>query len=149
MTRIFSETKKAYGSLDVLVNNAGVFKFGPLESNSEEDIEWQVRTNYFGTLFSIQESLKYFGPKGGSIINISSIVSENPGAMMAVYSSTKGAIDTLTKGMARELGAKNIRVNAVAPGSHRNGWYRRSWCIRRRVWKDHRRRDASRSIRQA
>jgi 3-oxoacyl-[acyl-carrier protein] reductase len=116
VTRIFSETKKAYGSLDVLVNNAGVFKFGPLESNTEEDIEWQVRTNYFGTLFSIQESLKYFGPKGGSIINISSIVSENPGAMMAVYSSTKGAIDTLTKGMARELGAKNIRVNAIAPG---------------------------------
>jgi 3-oxoacyl-[acyl-carrier protein] reductase len=81
---------------------------GPLESNTEEDIEWQVRTNYFGTLFSIQDSLKYFGPKGGSIINISSIVSENPGAMMAVYSSTKGAIDTLTKGMARNSGLRTF-----------------------------------------
>ncbi|WP_413737403.1 SDR family NAD(P)-dependent oxidoreductase [Sodalis sp. RH21] len=114
--RLFAAAKDAFGTLDVLVNNAGIFKFDPLESVTEEEFHRQFNTNVLGTLLATREALNYFGPQGGSVINIGSMVSTNPTAGTAIYAATKGAIDTLTVGLSRELGARGIRVNAIAPG---------------------------------
>jgi 3-oxoacyl-[acyl-carrier protein] reductase len=113
---LFEATVDAFGSPDILVNNAGVFKFGPIESVSAEDIAWHFAANVYGTIYAIQEAVSRFGTKGGSIINLSSIGSQNTAPNMVVYSATKGAIDTITLGLSRELGARNIRVNSIAPG---------------------------------
>jgi 3-oxoacyl-[acyl-carrier protein] reductase len=114
--RLFAETKKAFGSVDVLVNNAGVFQFGPVAEITEKEFRREFDTNVLGTILAIQEALKYFPRTGGSVVNISSIASENPVPNSALYSATKGAIDTLTMALAKELGPRNIRVNTVAPG---------------------------------
>jgi 3-oxoacyl-[acyl-carrier protein] reductase len=114
--RLFEETKKSFGSLDVLVNNAGVFEFGPLEAVTEAEFHREFNTNVLGPLLTIQEALKHFGPRGGSVINISSVAGANPVPNSAVYSATKGAVDSITRGLAKELGSRNIRVNAIAPG---------------------------------
>ena len=116
MKRLFEETRKAFGSVDVLVNNAGVFQFDPLEEITEEEFHREFDTNVLGTILATQEALKYFSRTGGSIINISSIASQNPVPNSSLYSATKGAIDTLTLALAKELGPRNIRVNTVAPG---------------------------------
>ncbi len=115
--RIFAETKSAFGRLDVLVNNAGVYKFGSLEEFAEEEFHRQYNINVVGTILSAQEALKHFGPEGGNIINISSVVGSNPVPNSVIYSSTKGAVDNITVSLSRELGARNIRVNAIAPGA--------------------------------
>jgi 3-oxoacyl-[acyl-carrier protein] reductase len=115
--RLFEETKKAFGTLDVLVNNAGVFAFAPLEAVTETEFHREFNINVLGTILATREALKYFGPAGGSVINLSSVVSKNPVPNMVVYSATKGAVDTITRGLAKELGARKIRVNAVAPGA--------------------------------
>ena len=114
---LFEETEKAFGSPSVLVNNAsaGVFKFEPLESITEEEFDREFDTNV-GQIITIQEALEHFPASGGSIINISSIASENPVPNSSLYSATKGAVDTLTMALAKELGPRNIRVNVVAPG---------------------------------
>ena len=114
--RLFEETKKSFGSLDVLVNNAGVFEFGPLEAVTEAEFHREFNTNVLGPILTIQEALKHFGPKGGSVINISSVAGANPVPNSAVHSATKGAVDSITRGLAKELGSRNIRVNAIAPG---------------------------------
>jgi len=114
--RLFEETKKAFGSVDVLVNNAGVFQFEPFESITEKEYRREFDINVLGTILATQEALKYFPRSGGSVINISSIASENPVPNSALYAATKGAIDTLTMALAKELGPRNIRVNVVAPG---------------------------------
>ena len=114
--RMFEETKKALGSLDVLVNNAGVFQFAPLEAITEKEFHREFDINVLGTILVTQEALKYFPSTGGSIINISSIASANPVPNSALYSGTKGAIDSISMAMAKELGPRNIRVNVVAPG---------------------------------
>ena len=114
--RLFEETKKAFGSLDVLVNNAGVFEFEPLEAVTEKEFHREFNTNVLGPIMTIQESLKYFGPDGGSVINISSIASEKPVANSVVYAATKSAVDSITRGLAKELGSRKIRVNTIAPG---------------------------------
>jgi 3-oxoacyl-[acyl-carrier protein] reductase len=114
--RLFEETKKAFGSLDVLVNNAGVFKFEPLEAVTEEEFHREFNTNVLGTILASREALKYFGPQGGSIINLSSVAATNGVPSSVVYSSTKAAIDSITRVLSRELGPKKIRVNSVAPG---------------------------------
>lgn len=113
---LFAETKKAFGRLDILVNNAGVYEFQPLEAITEEHFHRQFNLNVLGTLLSTQEAVKYFDDKGGSVINLSSVVSTLalPGA--SVYSATKGAINIITGSLAKELGPKKIRVNAIAPG---------------------------------
>ena len=113
---LFAEAKKAYGRLDILVNNAGVYAFAPLADITEEHFRKHFDLNVLGLLLSTQEAAKHFGPEGGSVINISSIVSTitPPGA--SVYSATKGAVDVITKTLAKELGPKKIRVNGVAPG---------------------------------
>ena len=113
---LFAEAKNAYGKLDILVNNAGIYEFAPLEEVSEEHFNKQFGLNVLGLLLTTQEALKHFGAAGGSIINISSVVSTKgfPGA--SVYSGTKGAVDAITRSLAQELGPKKIRVNSVNPG---------------------------------
>ena len=114
--RLFAETKKAFGALDILVNNAGVFQFAPLEAVTEEEFHRQFNTNVLGTLLATREATRYFGPEGGSVINVTSVVSVGAIPNSVVYSSTKGAVDAITRVLAVELAPKKIRVNAVAPG---------------------------------
>ncbi|WP_410209841.1 SDR family NAD(P)-dependent oxidoreductase [Aquirhabdus sp.] len=114
--RIFEASKQAFGKLDILVNNAGVYEFAPLEEVTETHYHRQFNINVLGTLLATQEALKHFGVNGGSVINLGSIVSHNPLPGTAVYSATKGAVDALTVTFAKELGARKIRVNAIAPG---------------------------------
>ncbi len=114
--RLFEETEESLGSPSVLVNNAGVFQFGPVEAISEKEFHREFDANVLGPILTIQEAVKHFPASGGSIINISSIASENPVPNSSLYSATKGAVDTLTMALAKELGRRNIRVNAVAPG---------------------------------
>jgi 3-oxoacyl-[acyl-carrier protein] reductase len=113
---LFAETKKAFGRLDILVNNAGIYEFKPLEEVTEDHFHRQFDLNVLGTLLTTQEAVKYFDAAGGSVINLSSIVSTLgfPGA--SVYSATKAAVNVLTISLAKELGPKKIRVNAIAPG---------------------------------
>lgn len=114
--KLLAETKSAFGKLDVLVNNAGVFKFDPLEAVTEDEFHREFNTNVLGPILAIQESLRYFSADGGSIINISSVVSLNAVPNSVVYSATKGALDAVTRVLATELGARKIRVNTIAPG---------------------------------
>ena len=114
--QMFEETKKALGTPSVLVNNAGVFEFGPIEQVTEAQFHRHFDINVLGTMLAVQEALKHFPPEGGSIVNISSIASESPVPNSSLYTASKGAIDTLTLALAKELGPRRIRVNAVAPG---------------------------------
>jgi 3-oxoacyl-[acyl-carrier protein] reductase len=114
--RLFTETKKAFGQLDVLVNNAGIYEFAPLEQITEEHFHKQFDLNVLGLLLTTQEALKHFNPAGGSIVNLSSLVSTLTPPNSSVYSATKGAVDAITGSLAKELGARHIRVNAVRPG---------------------------------
>ena len=114
--RLFAETRRAFGGLDILVNNAGVFKFEPVEAVTEDEFHREFDTNVLGSILAVQEGLKYFGPAGGSIINVSSVASSNPAPNSVVYSATKAALDSVTRVLAKELGARNIRVNSVNPG---------------------------------
>jgi 3-oxoacyl-[acyl-carrier protein] reductase len=114
--KLFAETKKVFGVLDVLVNNAGVYDFEPLEKVTEAEFHRQYNINVLGTVLTIQEAVKHFGPKGGSVINVSSIASVNAVPNSVVYSGTKAAVDSVTRVLANELGSRNIRVNAIAPG---------------------------------
>jgi 3-oxoacyl-[acyl-carrier protein] reductase len=100
----------------VLVNNAGVFKFEPLEAVTESEFHREVDINVLGTILTIQEAVKHFTPDGGSIINISSVASEDPPPNSVVYAATKGAVDAITRGLAQELAPRKIRVNTIAPG---------------------------------
>lgn len=114
--RLFAETKKAFGRLDILVNNAGLYEFAPLDSVTEEQFHKQFDLNVLGLVLSSKEAAGYFGPEGGSIVNISSVVSTLTPPNSAVYTGTKGAVDAVTKALAKELGPKKIRVNAINPG---------------------------------
>ena len=114
--RLFEDAKKAFGAVDVLVNNAGVFEFEPIEEVTEHEFHREFNTNVLGPILTIQQALKHFGPDGGSVINISSIVSENPVPNSLVYSATKSAVDSITRVLSKELGARKIRVNTIAPG---------------------------------
>jgi 3-oxoacyl-[acyl-carrier protein] reductase len=114
--RLFNEATKAFGALDVLVNNAGVYQFHPLEDVTEEEFHREFNINVLGPLLTTREALKSFGPDGGSVINISSVASELAPPNSSVYSATKGAVDSITRVLAKELGPRNIRVNTIAPG---------------------------------
>jgi 3-oxoacyl-[acyl-carrier protein] reductase len=114
--KIFAETKKAFGRLDILVNNAGVYNFLPLEKITEEDFHRHFNVNVLGLLLATREAAKLFGKEGGSIINISSVVSEITPPNSVVYTATKGAVDAATRVLAKELGPSKIRVNAINPG---------------------------------
>jgi 3-oxoacyl-[acyl-carrier protein] reductase len=114
--RLFAETKKAFGRVDTLVNNAGIFKFDPLEDITEAEFHRHFNTNVLGPILTVQEAVKHFGPTGGSVINIGSIASRNATPTSVVYSATKSALETATRILARELGPRKIRVNNVDPG---------------------------------
>jgi 3-oxoacyl-[acyl-carrier protein] reductase len=116
ITRLFVETKKAYGRLDVLVNNAGIYDFAPIEAVTEDSFHKQFNLNVLGLILSSQAAVKHFGPAGGNIINISSVVSTIAPPNTSVYSATKGAVDAVTKSLAKELGPRKIRVNSINPG---------------------------------
>jgi 3-oxoacyl-[acyl-carrier protein] reductase len=106
---------KNYGRLDVLVNNAGIYEFGPLEAITEEQFHRVFNTNVLGALLATQAAAKHLGA-GGSVINIGSGVSRLTPPNSAVYTGTKGALDAITGVLARELGPKKIRVNTINPG---------------------------------
>jgi 3-oxoacyl-[acyl-carrier protein] reductase len=114
--RLFAETKKAFGKLDVLVNNAGVYQFAALGEITEEQFHRQFNTNVLGLILATQEAAKLFGPEGGSVINIGSTASRLTPPTTAVYTATKGAVDAVTHVLAKELGPKKIRVNSINPG---------------------------------
>ncbi len=114
--RLFAETKKAFGQLDILVNNAGVYQFAPLEQVTEDEFHQQFNTNVFGLILTTQQAAQHFGQEGGSVINVSSVASTATPPATAVYAGTKAAVDAITRVLAKELGPKKIRVNAINPG---------------------------------
>jgi len=116
VTRLFAETKRAFGKLDLLVNNAGVYQFASLEQINEEHFHRLFNTNVLGLLLASREAAKLFGPEGGSIINIGSAVTSLTPPDTAVYTATKGAVDAVTRVLAKELGPKKVRVNSINPG---------------------------------
>jgi 3-oxoacyl-[acyl-carrier protein] reductase len=116
VTRLFAETKKAYGKLNILVNNAGVYDLQPLEAVTEEHFHKHFDLNVLGLLLVTKEAVKLIGPEGGSIINVGSGVSTVTPPNSAVYTATKGAVDAITGVLAKELGPRKIRVNSLNPG---------------------------------
>src|SRR6185295_3275384 len=116
VTRLFAEAVKAFGRVDVLVNNAGVYEFRPLGDITEKHFHKLFDLNVLGLLLASREAVRHFGIEGGSIVNISSIASTLSPADASVYSGTKAAVDAVTRSLAKELGPRNIRVNAVNPG---------------------------------
>lgn len=106
---------KQLGPINILVNNAGIYEFGPLEAVTPEHFHRQFNVNVLGLLLTTQEALKHFDPKGGSVINIGSVAAAGIPAA-SVYSATKGALDSITVALAGELGSKKIRVNSLNPG---------------------------------
>jgi 3-oxoacyl-[acyl-carrier protein] reductase len=114
--RLFAEAKKAFGRLDVLVNNAGIYRFAPLEEVTPEHFHEHFNLNVLGLILATQEAVKLFGPEGGSVVNISSVVSTYAPPRASVYSATKAAVDAVTRSLAKELGPRKIRVNAINPG---------------------------------
>src|SRR6266550_8427823 len=114
--RLFAEAEKAFGKIDIVVNNAGVYEFMPLEEVTEQQFHRMFDTNVLGMLLVTQEALKHFNPDGGSIINIGSLASVLTPPTGVVYNATKGAVDAITRTLAKELGPRKIRVNAIRPG---------------------------------
>lgn len=113
---IFAETKKTFGKLDILVNNAGVYEFAPLAEITEEQFHRLFNTNVLGLILASQEAAKHFNGEGGNIINIGSTATQLTPPTTAVYTATKGAVDAVTRVLAKELGPKKIRVNSINPG---------------------------------
>ncbi len=114
--KIFAETKQAFGRLDILVNNAGVYNLLPLEEVTEADFHRHFNINVLGLLLATQEAAKLFGDAGGSVINIGSVISDVNPPNTVVYTATKGAVDAVTRVLAKELGPRKIRVNSLNPG---------------------------------
>src|SRR3989440_8221593 len=114
--RLFADAEKALGKIDILVNNAGVYEFVPLEDTTEQQFHRMFDTNVLGLLLMTQEAVKHFNSNGGSIINIGSLASSLTPPTAVVYNATKGAVDAITRTLAKELGARKIRVNSINPG---------------------------------
>ena len=114
--RLFAETRQAFGPVDVLVNNAGVYAFQPIEDVTEAEYRREFDVNVLGPLLATREAVAHFNGNGGSVINVSSVVSTKAFATSAIYSGTKGALDAITRAFAAELGPRKIRVNTIAPG---------------------------------
>jgi 3-oxoacyl-[acyl-carrier protein] reductase len=114
--RLFAFAKKAFGKIDILVNNAGIYQWAPLEEITEEQFHQQFNTNVLGLILATQEAVRHFGETGGTIINISSTVTSLTPPNGSVYTATKGAVDAITRTLAKELGPRKIRVNAINPG---------------------------------
>lgn len=116
IVRLFTATKNAFGAIDVLVNNAGIYQPAQLAEITADNFHQQIDLNVLGLLLTTQEAVKHFNVAGGSIINISSVVSSLGIPDLSVYSSTKGAVDSITRSLAKELAARKIRVNSINPG---------------------------------
>lgn len=114
--RLIDTAVNEFGKIDILVNNAAVYSFLPLDQITEEHFDRMFNLNVKGLLFTTQAAAAAMGEKGGSIINIGSMASQTPPPGGAVYSATKGALDVITKSLSAELGPKKILVNAVLPG---------------------------------
>ncbi|HSQ55365.1 MAG TPA: SDR family oxidoreductase, partial [Gemmata sp.] len=114
--RLFAEVKKAFGKLDILINNAGIYEFAPLEAVTAEHFHKQFNLNVLGLILSTQEAVKLFPATGGSIVNVSSLVATGRIPNAAVYAGTKAAVEAVTRSLAAELGSRKIRVNSVNPG---------------------------------
>ncbi|WP_243384563.1 SDR family NAD(P)-dependent oxidoreductase [Geothrix alkalitolerans] len=116
IARTFAEVERVHGRLDILVNNAGVYAFSPIEQVTPEEFHRQFNLNVLGLLLATKEAARLMGSDGGSVINISSVVSSQPPAYSSIYSATKGAVDNLTISLSKEFGSRKIRVNSVNPG---------------------------------
>ncbi len=114
--KLFAEAENAFGKIDIVVNNAGVYEFMPLEEVSEQQFHRMFDTNVLGILLVTQEGLKHFNANGGSIINISSLASSLTPPTGVIYNATKAAVDAITRTLAKELGPRKIRVNSINPG---------------------------------
>jgi 3-oxoacyl-[acyl-carrier protein] reductase len=114
--RLFDETKEAFGKLDILVNNAGIYSFAGIEEITRESFHAMYNTNVLGTILTIQEAVKSFKDQGGTIINTGSVVTTLDMPTALVYTTTKYAVDGITRILAKELGPKKIRVNSINPG---------------------------------
>ena len=117
VTRLFEETRKAFGTLDILVNNAVFQQFLPIEQVTAEAFHQHFNVNVLGPVLTIQASLKLFSDKGGNIINISSGASKYPLPAASLYSATKASLDAITISLSKELGVKNVRINSILPGA--------------------------------
>lgn len=116
VTRLFAETKQALGSLDILVNNAGIYQFHPIEAVTEAEFYRHFNINVLGPLLATKEAVAHFGPEGGVIINVSSVVVKKGTPFSSIYSASKGAVEALTRATAVELAPRKIRVNTLSPG---------------------------------
>jgi len=114
--RLFSAARRSFDRLDILVNNAGTYEFAPLESVTEQHFHKHFDLNVLGLLLATKEAVKHMGPEGGSIINIGSVASSMRMPNSAVYAASKAAVDAITGVLAKELGPRKIRVNAISPG---------------------------------
>ena len=114
--RLFEETQATYGAPDVLVNNAGIYEFAPLEGATEDGYRRMFDINVWAVVLTSQEAVKSFGSKGGSIINISSFASKRPEPYSLIFAATKSAVDSITLSLSQELGPRHIRVNSIQPG---------------------------------
>ena len=114
--RLFAEAEKAFGKIDVLVNNAGVYEFVPLEEVTEAQFHRMFDVNVLGMLLATQEALKHFNSAGGGVINIGSLAGSLTPPTGVIYNATKAAVDAITRTLAKELGPRKIRVNAINPG---------------------------------
>jgi 3-oxoacyl-[acyl-carrier protein] reductase len=114
--QLFAEAQKAFGRVDILINNAGIYEFSPIEEISEAHFHKQFDLNVLGLLLASQAAVRQFGPTGGVIVNISSVVATMGVPNAAAYSGTNGAVDAITRALAKELGPRKIRVNAINPG---------------------------------
>jgi len=114
--RLFLEAKRSLGRIDILVNNAGMYELAPLEGVTEDHFHKHFDLNVLGLLLATKEAVKHIGPEGGSIINISSMASAMRMPNSAVYTASKAAVEAITSVLAKELGPRKIRVNAISPG---------------------------------
>jgi len=116
VSRLFEATRRELGGVDVLVNNAGVYRFQALGDITEDEFHREFNINVLGVVLATREASRYFGPEGGSVINLGSVVSETTPALSAVYTGSKAAVDAMTRVLAKELGPRKIRVNSLNPG---------------------------------
>ena len=116
VNRIFAQAKSAFGTVDILMNNAGVSQFGGIEEVTEDEFRRQFDTNVLGLLLATKAAVAQFGPEGGSVINIGSAASRVTPPGSAIYTATKAAVDAITRVLAKELGRRKIRVNSINPG---------------------------------
>ena len=114
--KLFAAVKELFGRVDLLVNNAGVYSFEPLDAITPANFRAMFDTNVLGTLLASREAVALMPATGGAIVNIGTVATALAPPAAAVYAGSKGAIGVITKSLAKELGPRGIRVNAISPG---------------------------------